>query len=106
MFQNAKRSVAEGVLSVNLLSVFLLATGVMASLGGALLARFWLTRYPGAGWVYLGSISLRLMALLIGCTAIYVTVEFDRGRAIVVFAIGVALGWVVHVFAALLTLRK
>jgi hypothetical protein len=49
MFQNAKRSVAEGVLLVNLLSVFLLVIGVMASFGGALLVRFWLTRYPGAG---------------------------------------------------------
>jgi len=89
-----------------LLQAILFATGLSVSVIAALLAKFWLKRQPGAGWVYLGAISLRIVALLSGCLILYLAVREDRAAQIGAYALGVAAGWVVHLVSALVALRK
>lgn len=84
----------------------LFATGFLVSVLGVLPARYWLKKLPGEGWVYLAAISLRLIALLIGCLAIYVLAKAERSQCITAYASGVAVGWVAHVVYALWVLKK
>lgn len=70
------------------------------------MAKRWLRTQPGAGWVYLGAISLRVVALLVGCLVIYFVVSDDRAGKIGAFALGIAAGWVLHLTTALVALRK
>lgn len=70
------------------------------------MAKRWLKGQPGAGWVYLGAISLRIVALLAGCLVVYLVERDDRAGKIGAFALGIAAGWVLHLTTALVALRK
>ncbi|MFO1472155.1 MAG: hypothetical protein U1F27_14100 [Turneriella sp.] len=84
----------------------LFAAGFLISLVSALIARKFAGKNQGAGWVYLGSITLRLMGLLIGCTAIYLSASGSKEILTAAFALGVAAGWVAHFATALVALKK
>lgn len=59
-----------------------------------------------AGWVYYGAAPLRLLALLLGCTLVYLMAAPGAGRLIVAYALGLAAAWLVHVVVALVKLRE
>ena len=106
MFQNKEPPIAYKAAAVSLLPAILFAVGFFVSVFAAVVARIWLKRHPGEGFVFLAAISLRLIALLIGCTAVYLLATAGRAQGIAAFALGVAAGWVVHVVFALWALRK
>ena len=106
MFQNHEAPVANKVAAVTLHTALLFATGVLVSVVAALAAARWLKLFGGEGWVYLGSTSIRLLALLIGCTSVYVVASPGAGSYIVAFALGVMTGWLGHISFALVALRK
>lgn len=58
-----------------------------------------------AGWVYYGAAPLRLLALLLGCTLVYVLAAPGAGRLIAAYALGLIAAWLVHVVVALVKLR-
>ena len=91
---------------MNLQQAILFAAGFLISLIAALMARKFAGQNHGAGWIYLGSITLRLVGLLIGCTAIYLSASASKESLTVAFALGVAAGWVAHFATALVALRK
>ncbi|MBN8220216.1 MAG: hypothetical protein J0L53_04795 [Spirochaetes bacterium] len=91
---------------MSLLPAILFAVGFFVSMMAALMARLWLKKHPGEGFIFLAAISLRLIALLIGCTAVYLLATTQRTQGITAFALGVAAGWVAHVAFALLAVRK
>lgn len=91
---------------MSLQQAILFASGFLVSLIAALLARKLTGKSQGAGWVYLGSITLRLMGLLIGCTAIYLSAGESKALLTTAFSLGIAAGWVTHFASALVVLRK
>jgi hypothetical protein len=106
MFQNKKPPVAYKAAAVSLLPAILFAVGLFASVFAAVAAKIWLKKHPGEGFIFLAAISLRLMALLIGCTAVYLLAQAERSQGIVAYALGVAAGWIAHTVAAMWALRK
>ncbi len=106
MFQNHEAPVANKVAAVTLYTALLFATGVFVSVIAALVAVIWLKNLEGAGWVYLGSTSIRLLALLTGCTAVYVVASPGAGSYMTAYAFGVMAGWLGHIGFALVALRK
>ena len=89
-----------------LLPAILFVSGFVFSVVAALLVRWWLRKNAGAGWVYLGAISLRLVALLIGLTAVYLSVVADRTQCLTAYAAGIAAGWLTHLVFALVVLKN
>lgn len=106
MFQNHEAPVANKVAAVNLQTALLFATGVLISIVAALVAAVWFRKLEAAGWVYLGTTSIRLLALLIGCTAVYVVASPGAGSYITAYSLGLLAGWVAHFGFALVALRK
>jgi len=78
------------------MSIALFVTGFLASVVVVLPAHLWFRKDTGAGWVYLAATSLRLIALLVGCVAIYFLAEENRALRIELYAIGIATGWIAH----------
>ncbi len=106
MFPNHEAPVANKVAAVNLQTALLFAAGFLISVGAALAAAFWFRKLEGAGWVYLGSSSVRFLALLVGCTAVYVVASPGAGSYITAYSLGLLAGWVAHFGFALVALRK
>ena len=106
MFRNKNAPAANKATAVSLQQAILFAAGFSISLIAALLARRFAGKNQGAGWVYLGSITLRLVGLLIGCTAIYLSASGSKEALTAAFALGVAAGWVAHFATALVVLKK
>lgn len=106
MFPNHEAPVANKVAAVTLQTALLFAAGFLVSVGAAVAAAFWFKRLDGAGWVYLGSTSIRLLALLVGCTAVYVVASPGAGSYITAYSLGLLIGWVAHIGFALVALRK
>jgi hypothetical protein len=106
LFQNKEPPVAYKAAAVSLLPAILFAVGFLVSAFAAFAARLGFRKNPGEGFIFLAAISLRLIALLIGCTAVYVLAKTGRTQGISAFALGVAAGWVAHVVLALWALRK
>ncbi len=84
----------------------LFATGVLVSFLSALIAAWLVKTRNGAGWVYYGSITLRMLALLAGCTLVYLLASPGAGSLIGAYALGIAVAWLVHVAVALVYLRE
>jgi hypothetical protein len=106
MFQNHEAPVANKVAAVTMPTALLFVTGVLVSVVAALAATKWLRQFEGEGWIYLGSTSIRLVALLVGCTTVYVVASPGAGGYIIAFALGVMAGWLGHISFALVALRK
>lgn len=84
----------------------LFAAGVLVSAFSALLAGWLVKTRNGAGWVYYGAITLRMLALLAGCTLVYVLASPGASPLIGAYALGVAAAWLVHLAVALVQLRE
>lgn len=84
----------------------LFAAGVLASAFSALLAGWLVKTRNGAGWVYFGAITPRMLAMLAGCTLVYVLASPGAGPLIAAYALGVAVAWLFHLVVALVQLRE
>ena len=84
----------------------LFAAGVLVSAFAALLAGWLVKARNGAGWVYFGAITLRMLAMLAGCTLVYVLASPGAGPLIGAYALGVAVAWLFHLVVALVQLRE
>lgn len=106
MFRNKNAPAANKATAVSLQQAILFAAGFAVSVIAALIGRMFTGRNRGAGWVYLGSITVRMMGLLIGCTAIYLSASQSKFSMTVAYAIGIVAGWFAHFAFALVALRK
>ena len=106
LFQIENASAANKATAVSLQQAILFTAGFAVSVVAALVGRAFTGRNRGAGWVYLGSITVRMMGLLIGCTAIYLSASQSKFSMTVAYAIGIAAGWIAHFAVALVVLRK
>jgi hypothetical protein len=84
----------------------LFAAGILVSAFSALLGGWLVKTRNGAGWVYYGAITLRMLALLAGCTLIYLLASPGASPLIWAYAFGVAVAWLVHWVVALVQLRE
>ncbi|MCX7633424.1 MAG: hypothetical protein N2Z22_08850 [Turneriella sp.] len=80
--------------------VVLFATGVLVA-ALAPLAALQLRRFQhGAGWVYLGAVTFRLVAMLAGSVVIYLLFSPGAEGEILAYATGLTVAWVAHVVVA------
>lgn len=84
----------------------LFAVGVLVSALAAVVARYIVQTRSGAGWVYYGAITLRMLAMLAGCTLVYVLASPGAGPLIGAYALGMASAWLLHLVVALAQLRE
>lgn len=106
MFQAHEPPVTNKASAVSLQQAILFAIGVLVTVFSALLVQRYLKDQSGAGWVYLGTTSLRMLALLAGCTVVYLVASPGAGPLIGAYALGIAAAWLGHFVVALVRLRE
>jgi len=84
----------------------LFVVGVFASLAAAFIAHRAARREGEAGWLYFSAITFRMLALLVGCTAVYVIASPGAGALIGAYALGIAAASLTHLLVALVKLRE